>query len=223
MKHLILYAEDDRATADLYIEDLRDGGFEVIWAKNSSETVRFYKEYAPSLLLLDIEMPELTGYQVAEEIRRKDVYTPIIFLTSYSDTKSAVKGFVSGAHDYIRKDVEADELLARIDNAILRSPAKNNSVLYITPDTFFNRADNTLHSSNEAQKLSDKESNLLQILLLNKNMPQKRELIIKRVWGSNSKGADYMSKAITLLRKAMSDDKRIELVSNRSDSVVIMV
>ena len=223
MKHLILYAEDDRATADLYLDDLCDGGFEVIWAKNGSEAVRLYKKYTPSLLLLDIEMPELNGYQVAEEIRRKDLYTPIIFLTSYSDAKSAVKGFDSGANDFIRKEVEADELLARINTAILRNPVKHDSVLYITQDTFFNRTDNTLHSLNESQKLSEKESNLLQILFLNKNIPQNRELVIKQVWGNNSKGADYMSKTITLLRKVMSNDQRIKLVSSRSDSIALMV
>ena len=85
MKHLILYAEDDMDMAELYINDIREGGFEVIWAKNGREAIELYKEHAPSLLLLDIDMPELTGYQVAREIRGKDIDTPIIFLTSYSD------------------------------------------------------------------------------------------------------------------------------------------
>ena len=223
MKHLILYAEDDEDIADLYISDIREGGFEVIWAKNGREAIELYKEHAPSLLLLDIDMPELTGYQVAREIRGKDIDTPIIFLTSFLDTKSAVEGLKAGAHDYIRKEVGADELLVRIRNTIQRNPVKRDFVLYITPDTFLHRTDNTLNTLNESHKLSDKESNLLQILFLNKNVPQKRESVITRVWGGNSKGIDYMNKSVTLLRKVLSCDQRIKLISSRGDSIVLMV
>ena len=223
MRHLILYAEDDKDMAELFISDLRDGGFEVIWARNGREAIDFYVEHAPSLLLLDIDMPKLSGYQVAKEIRRKDIDTPIIFLTSYSDSESAVKGFSHGAHDYIRKNVDADEFLARIRNTIQRNPVRRESVLHITPDTFFDKTDNTLVSLNESHKLSDKESNLLQTILLNKNIPQKREIVISQVWGDNSNGNEYMNKSVTLLRKAMSGDQRIKIVSNRGDSITLSI
>ena len=223
MKHLILYAEDDKDMADMYISDLRNGGFEVIRARNGKEAVDLYFEYAPSLLLLDIDMPILNGFQVASEIRRKDIDTPIIFLTSFSNSESAVKGFGHGAHDYIRKNVDIDELLARIRNVIQRNPVKRESVLYITPETFFDRKRNMLVSMNVSHKLSDKESILLQTLLISKNIPQKREDVITQVWGENSNGNDYMNKCVTLLRKAMSGDQRISIVSNRSDSITLSV
>ena len=223
MKHLIVYAEDDKDMAELYISDLRSGGFEVAWARNGREAIDLYSEYIPSLLLLDIDMPKLNGFQVAKEIRRKDIETPIIFLTSFSSSESAVKGFSHGAHDYIRKDVAVEEFLARIRNVIQRNPVRRESILQITPDTFFNKTDHMLISLNAPHKLSDKESILLQNLLLNKNIPQQREAIVALVWGDNSNGNDYMNKSVTLLRKAMSGDQRINIVSNRGDSITFTV
>ena len=223
MKHLILYAEDDKDMAELYISDLRNGGFEVVWARNGRDAIDLYMKHAPSLLLLDIDMPGLNGFQAAKEIRRKDIDTPIIFLTSFSNSESAVKGFSHGAHDYLRKDVAVDEFLARIWNVIQRNPVTRESVLHITQDTFFYKTSNKLVSLNESFKLSDKDSILLQTLLINKNMPQKREVVISQVWGDNSNGNDYISKSVTLLRKAMSGDQRIKVVSNRGDSIMITI
>jgi Response regulators consisting of a CheY-like receiver domain and a winged-helix DNA-binding domain len=223
MKHLILYAEDDKDMAELYISDLRNGGFEVVWARNGRDAIDLYMEHAPSLLLLDIDIPVLNGFQVAKEIRRKDIDTPIIFLTSFSSSESAVKGFSHGAHDYIRKDISVDEILARIWNVIQRNPITRESVLQITPDTFFDKTANKLVSFNKSYKLSEKDGILLQTLLLYKNIPQKREFVISQVWGHNSNGNDYISKSVTLLRKAMSGDQRIKIVSNRGDSIMITI
>ena len=223
MNKLILYAEDDRDTADLYINDFRDNGYDVIWAKDGQDAIDKYKKHSPDIVLLDIEMPVLRGFQVAEEIRRKDPYTPIIFLTSLTKSKDASKGMNLGADDYIRKDVETDELMARIERAIRRYPVKQNPVIEITSDTILDAANCKLNSCGSSYEISFRDCNLLRILVLNKNMPQKRDLLISQVWGNIINGKDYISKSISNLRKLMAEDKRIRIVSYRGDSVVLMI
>ena len=223
MKHLILYAEDDKDLAGLYIDDFRDKGYEVIWAKNGQKAIELYKEHIPDIVLLDIEMPELNGYQVAEEIRRKDPDTPVIFLTSFSDSGSAVKGLDVGANDYIRKNVDVDELLARICSAIRRNPVKRNPVINVTPDTSLDIAAQQLRVVGISHELSFRDCNLLRLLVLNKNITQQREWIISHVWGKNENGKIYMNKSISLLRRLMAGDRRIRIVANRGGSIVLMI
>jgi DNA-binding response OmpR family regulator len=223
MKHLLLYAEDDKEIAELYINDFRDNGYEVAWAKDGQKAVELYKKYAPDLVLLDIDMPGLNGYQVAEEIRRKDPDTPVIFLTSFSASGKAIKGLDIGANDYIRKDVDVDELLARIRGVIQRHPVKQSTIIQITPDTSLNIAVQKLNSFDDSYDLSFRDCNLLHLLVLNKNVPQKREQIILRVWGENENGKSYMNKSISLLRKLMDGDRRIRLIANRGGSIMLIV
>ena len=207
----------------MYIDDFRDKGYEVIWAKNGQKAIELYKEHIPDIVLLDIEMPELNGYQVAEEIRRKDPDTPVIFLTSFSDSGSAVKGLDVGANDYIRKNVDVDELLARICSAIRRNPVKRNPVINVTPDTSLDIAAQQLRVVGISHELSFRDCNLLRLLVLNKNITQQREWIISHVWGKTENGKIYMNKSISLLRRLMAGDRRIRIVANRGGSIVLMI
>ena len=221
MRKLILYAEDDRDTAELYSDIFRNEGFDVVWAKNGKEAVTLYKEKTPDILVLDLEMPELNGIQVVEEIRRKDQRTPIIILTSYTESSRAVKGFNKGVNDYVRKNIDMDELLVRIQNLIQRNPVGGSVVIDITSDTTIDAIGPKLNSCGKSYDISSREYNLLRILALNKNNPQSRELLTSQVWGNNVNGQNYIGKAISRLRKMMSDDKKIEIVVSRGDSVTL--
>ena len=223
MEHLILYAEDDKDWAEMYIKDFRDNGYDVVWTKNGQEAIDKYKERSPDIILLDIIMPVLDGYQVAEEIRRKDPYTPIFFFTTLSDTNDAIKGLSLDVNDYVRKDIELNELFAKMQNAIRRNPVKQSPVIQITPDTVLDTAVKKINSCGDSYSISFRDCNLLRILVQNKNIPQKRNLLIKQVWDDNSNGEDYLSKSISLLRKILSGNKRIQLIANRGDSVVLIV
>jgi DNA-binding response OmpR family regulator len=224
MKHLILYAEDDVHIAALNIKDFQTNGYDVIWVTNGEAAIKRYKEDSPDIVLLDIKMPGLDGYQVAKEIRRKDLVTPVIFLTSFSDTQNAIKGLETGANDYIRKSVETEELLSRIHDTIQRNPVRQNQVIHITPDTSLDMAGQQLKSSGVSCNLSFRDCKLLWLLALNKNIPQKREQVISQVWGGeNQRGKTYMNKSISLLRKLMAGDRRIHFTANRGDSIALMV
>ncbi len=224
-RYLILYAEDDKELAELYIDDFRDNGYDVLWAKNGLEAVALYKKHASDidLVLLDIDMPGLSGYQVAEEIRRNDLRIPIIFLTLLPDSDSAIKGLELGADDYIRKDVDNKELLARMRRAIQRRLVKENPLINITPDTYLDTASQTLSSCGYSEKLSFRDANLLRLLVSNKNKSQKREWVISQIWEGSINGKEYMNKSISNLRKLMCKDEKIQLIANRGDSIVLIV
>lgn len=228
MRYLLLYAEDEKDFAELKIRDFYAGGYDVIWAKDGQETLDLYKEHMPDLLLLDIKMPRLSGYQVAEEIRRKKTDIPIVFLTSHSDEEHAVEGFRLGACDYIRKNTGKEEMLIRIqrilqDRRFQDRLLQRDPVIQITPDTNFNLKESVVVSCGKSVKLSFSEHNLLYNLLLNKNRKQKRDRIIFLIWGDSHNGENAMNKAITKLRNAISDDPRIQLLSIRGDGIVLEV
>lgn len=228
MKYLLLYAEDEKDFAELKMRDFYAGGYDVIWAKDGQEALDLYKEYMPDLLLLDIKMPKLSGYQVAEEVRREKADIPIVFLTSHSDGEHAVEGFRLGACDYIRKSTEKEEMLIRIQRILQDSLSKKglsqrNPVIRMTPDTNLNVKDSVLTSCGKSVKLSFADYNLLHNLLLNKNRKQKRDRVIFLIWGESNNGENAMNKAITKLRNAMSDDLRIQLVATRSESIMLEI
>ena len=110
----LLYAEDDQWLAEPIIASLQKDGYEVIYAHDGFDALAKYRRLHPDIILLDIRMPGLDGYEVAKEIRKEDPGVPILFLTVLSDPKDAIKGLSVGADDYIRKSVAVEELKARL-------------------------------------------------------------------------------------------------------------
>ncbi|MDR1098524.1 MAG: response regulator transcription factor, partial [Tannerella sp.] len=223
MKPLMLYAEDDKDLAKLHIKDFQDNGYLVMWAKNGQEAIDMYRKHSPDIVLLDAGMPLLSGYQVAQEILDKNPFIPVVFLTSLDESDKAIKGLMMGAKDFIRKSTEFSEVLVRIHKILQENPAKQNQTVRITPVTWFDTAGHVLNSCGKSYKLSFRDCNLLQILLLNKNNPQQRDEVISRVWGDNKNGKDYMNKSISSLRKMMSADKSVRIATSRGDSIAIMI
>lgn len=224
MKHLILYAEDDRDMAELFIDDLHVAGYDVKWGEDGVQTLELYKEFAPDLVLLDVKMPKLDGFQVAREIRRKDMHTPIAFLTSLLDTQDAIKAIELGACDYFRKEVDdQDELFAKIRGMIRRHPVSRNPVIQITPDTSLNKAESVVTCCGKSVKLLSRECEILHTLALNKNQKTDREWLVSQLWDDNDNRHNYMNKAITKLRNAISDDPHIQITATRGDGIMLEV
>lgn len=224
MKPFILYAEDDADMATYTMEALRANGYEVAWAADGCEALDLYRAHAPDLVLLDIGMPGLNGYEVARAIRKTDQITPILYLTSFSDTASIIKGLDTGADEYICKDgLQMEVLVAKIKNAIRRHPVREGPVIRITPDTHLDTITNEITCCGEVTKISFRVSRFLKLLVANKNHPQQKDQVVRTVWEGNYNGPEYLSQSISCLRKAMSDDKRIEIVSNRSDNITLVV
>lgn len=221
-KCTILYVEDDVDFAELNIRWFEQQGYEIVYAPNGAEAIKAFKETAPDIVLLDIMLPDMMGFEVCKQIQEIDENIPVIFLTSLSDTKNAIKGLESGAYDYIRKDTDLEEIEVRI-KAILARTGYNNIVPITDTCHIDNRKLAVVIQGNE-YPLNNRSIRLLQLLLQQKNHICERDFLTAKIWGDNKINADiYLNQAIGTLRRILSADKRITLKSFRNTGVMLEI
>ena len=221
-KCTILYVEDDVDFAELNIRWFEQQGYEIVYAPNGAETIKAFKETAPDIVLLDIMLPDMMGLEVCKQIQEIDENIPVIFLTSLSDTKNAIKGLESGAYDYIRKDTDLEEIEVRI-KAILARTGYNNIVPITDTCHIDNRKLAVVIQGNE-YPLNNRSIRLLQLLLQQKNHICERDFLTAKIWGDNKINADiYLNQSIGTLRRILSADNRITLKSFRNTGVMLEI
>lgn len=156
-KTKILYVEDEMFLAKIVKESLESRGYEVLLEMDGGEAVARFNADPPDICVLDIMLPNKDGFSIAEEIRQVNTGVPIIFLTAKTQTTDLVKGFHTGANDYIRKPFSMEELIVRIENA-LRSK-HNNNIAGVQKDNIaignylFNPNRQTLTDASEEKKV----------------------------------------------------------------------
>lgn len=221
-KCTILYVEDDVDFAELNIRWFEQQGYEIVYAPNGAKAIKAFKETAPDIVLLDIMLPDMMGFEVCKQIQEIDENIPVIFLTSLSDTKNAIKGLESGAYDYIRKDTDLEEIEVRI-KAILARTGYNNLVPITDTCHIDNRKLAVVIQGNE-YPLNNRSIRLLQLLLQQKNHICERDFLTAKIWGDNKINADiYLNQSIGTLRRILSADKRITLKSFRNTGVMLEI
>ena len=180
----ILIVDDEEAIANLLRMNLVKAGYQCETASDGEETADAITERSFDLILLDIMLPKLNGYEVLEYARSMDV--PVIFLTAMGETEQKVKGLKLGAEDYISKPFEIAELLARVETVLRRyhKTERRIRVLDIEIDT----DSRTVLRGGEAVELTNKEYELLLLLVRNKNRALYRETIYENVWGGEYSG-----------------------------------
>lgn len=210
----VLIAEDDLQLGFLIKENLEDEGYEVINCPDGETAWEFFQKKQPDICLFDVNMPSRDGYSLARKIRQKNDVVPIIFLTAKSMEEDRLKGFETGADDYITKPFSMKELLLRMNVFLRRNkmllPAKSNEVrigkLTFLPDEM------KLIKGNENISLTQRESELLQFFCAHPNKALKREDILTHVWGKN----DYflgrsMDVFVTKLRKHLKNEPSVNI------------
>jgi len=176
----ILIAEDDTLFAQTLEDFLSEEGFSVTLSHDGVEAETLCYENHYDLLLLDINMPGLTGLQLLEALRSQENKTPVIYLTSYKDKETLLKGFSLGADDYMKKPVDLDELLMRIYALLKRS---NKTLHSIRIGAFtYDKEKKILSSDNGDVVLTKKLAALLDIFTENPNNIVSKEEIKKRLW-----------------------------------------
>ena len=221
-KCTILYVEDDVDFAELNIRWFEQQGYEIVYAPNGAKAIKAFKETAPDIVLLDIMLPDMMGFEVCKQIQEIDENIPVIFLTSLSDTKNAIKGLESGAYDYIRKDTDLEEIEVRI-KAILARTGYNNIVPITDTCHIDNRKLAVVIQGNE-YPLNNRSIRLLPLLLQQKNHICERDFLTAKIWGDNKINADiYLNQSIGTLRRILSADKRITLKSFRNTGVMLEI
>ena len=180
----VLIVDDDINIAELIRICLEREGFSTIVAHDGMEAIEKFKSEAPNLVLLDVMMPRVDGWQVCREVRRVS-NIPIIMLTAKGDTFDKVLGLELGADDYMVKPFESKELIARIKAVMRRYETKNQEVSkeVVYPNLIINLSNYELKIEGKAIDIPPKELELLFFLCSNPNRVYTREQLLEEVWG----------------------------------------
>ncbi len=211
----ILVAEDDPNILTGLVDTLESEGYSVTAATNGKEAFQLFEAGKYDLILLDIMMPEISGYDVCKQIRAKDEVTPIIMLTAKSEEIDKVVGLQLGADDYISKPFGVHELLARIQ-AVLRRCRRNHDQQKDSSDTpeSFRFGDAIVDTKkfrmtveNKSIDLSEREISLLRCFYLHPNEVLSRDQLLNAVWGIDYYGTTRtLDQHIAQLRKKIEKD-----------------
>lgn len=180
----ILIVEDEEPIANLIRMNLGKAGYQCELAFDGEEAADKIENNSYDLILLDVMLPKLNGYEVLEYANAVSI--PVIFLTAMGETQQKVKGLRAGAEDYITKPFEIAELLARVET-VLRRYHKTERKLYLLDIEIDVEARIVLQGGKEVE-LTAKEFELLLLFLRNKNRALYRETIYESVWGGSYSG-----------------------------------
>ncbi|WP_118950909.1 response regulator transcription factor [Taibaiella helva] len=224
----ILLAEDEIVLGKLVKEALERKSFEVLWAKDGQEAYDLFCSNQPDLCILDVMMPAINGFVLAEMIRSLTKDIPLLFLTARSETDDVVKGFEVGGNDYLKKPFSLEELTLRIKELLRRNsqpvPDTAPSEQHQIGKYQFSPVTQILRSEEETFKLSFKESELLNALIAYKNTLMPRKEILLQLWGDDSFfHSRTMDVYIAKLRKYLKHDPALSIVNIRGFGFKLVV
>lgn len=211
MKTKILVVEDDPHILLGLEEVLKSDGFEVVTCNRGDRALAAFTEHQPALILLDVMLPALSGYDICKQLRAKKVSTPILMLTAKGQEIDKVVGLDLGADDYVTKPFGVRELLARIHALLRRSgdtasasvPSETEFCIgnaTIDPRTF------QLKRGQTTEELTAKELKLLQLFHAHAGEVLSRDRLLNDVWGYNYYGTTRtLDQVIVQLRKKLGD------------------
>jgi len=208
----ILYLEDDYDLSETIEEFLEDEGFNIKAVYNSNEALDELYSNSYDLLILDVQVPGIDGFELLKELREANIKTPAIFTTSRNTIEDLSKGYEVGADDYLKKPFELQELLFRIKALLKREYKLENEIIHIDKNITFNPNLQKIIKDEQSINLSHKESELLKLLISNKNQCVEFEQIFEYVWGFNKEHNEASLRTyIKNLRKIIGKDKILSI------------
>ncbi|KXH82779.1 response regulator transcription factor [Chryseobacterium kwangjuense] len=213
-KSKILYAEDDKTIAFL-IQDSLESYYDINCYPDGKSALEAFNNGSFDICLLDIMMPELNGFEVAEQIRSKNSEIPIIFISAKALKEDRIKGLKIGADDYLVKPFSIEELILKIEVFLKRTKKTDPAPpKYKVGKYDFDPKNYTLQTPDSRITLTQRESELLLYFIHHKNTVLKRQDILKAIWGDD----DYfmgrsLDVFISRLRKVLADEQNI-LIEN---------
>lgn len=227
----ILLVEDDTSLGYLLSEYLIMKGFKVLWAKNGNEALRILEKEPIDLAILDVMMPEMDGFTLAAKL--KDIHPGLffLFLTARSMKIDVLKGFALGAVDYLKKPIDEEELVVRLDNLLQRfhnikanedDKAGAITKSYSIGKYVFTPANLSLSVNGREITLTTRENELLLYLANRKNQLCSHKDILMALWGKN----DYFNRKslnvfISHLRKYLEQDPTISIENIHNQGFVL--
>jgi two-component system OmpR family response regulator len=227
-KPKILLAEDDTNLGMVLKNYLELNDYEVELCRDGILALAAFRREKFDICLLDIMMPNMDGFKLAEEIRDVDPDIPLFFLSAKTMKEDIIQGYKLGADDYISKPFDSELLLLKIKAILKRNQELNNK----EEETFefsigsysFNSRLRTLVKDGESHTLSPKENELLHMLCEHKNDLLPREVALKKIWGSDTYfNGRSMDVYIAKLRKYLKEDSNIEIVNIHGNGFRLVV
>ena len=218
----VLLAEDEKTLAMIIKDSLDDQGFNVTVAFNGEEALQDYVNTRPDIIVADVMMPRLDGFEMARRIRKSDSTTPIIFLTARSAVDDVVHGFEMGANDYLKKPFGMQELIVRIKallgRACMVTPQPEQATRFTIGQYLFDSVIQRLTHvpTGTRAELSYRESEILRRLCLHPSEVVTSRSLLLELWGDDS---FFNNKSlhvfITKLRHRLGQDQRLRIVNVR--------
>lgn len=228
----LLLVEDDVNLCYIVQAGLQDviGGYEVITAGNGLEGLHAWEEHKPDIIISDIDMPEMDGFEMVRRIRETDGDTPILFASALTSPKDVKHGYELGVNNYVKKPFVPDEIDAHI-HAILKMKEGSKSRSVEGHCKFSHYTLDTTHSTlrdddtTKFRVLTTTEAKILQLLAENKNEVVRREAILSRFWNTED---DYFASRnldvfLSKLRKLFEGDDSVEIKTVRKVGIMLIV
>lgn len=217
----VLLVEDELTLAMIIKDTLEESGFIIHTAADGEEGLRLFFEIRPDVLVADVMMPRMDGFEMVRRIRQTDKQTPVLFLTARSAINDVVEGFELGANDYLKKPFGMQELIIRI------KALAGKAFTFTTDDNkqgkrfeignyLFDPLAQTLSHAGVKQELSHRESEILKRLCENRNQIVNTQDVLLDLWGDDSFfNSRSLHVFITKLRHKLSQDEQIRIVNVR--------
>ena len=208
-----MLVDDDRQNSEFLRKFLEVEGYEVTYAENGRKGWEAFSAAKPDLVLLDVNMPVMNGFELARLIRERDLGVLIFFLTDRTEKADRLKGFDLKGNDYIPKPFYPEELIAKIRERFEHRQASLPSRIVIG-QTIFDSNLSTIEYAGTVQHLSARQSEILAILAQHIGQTVERSYLLEHVWGNDSYANSLaLNVQITYIRKMLEPDISISIVS----------
>lgn len=208
----ILLVEDEENFGSLLQNYLQLSGYVVKWCKDGAKGYSAFKNEKFDLCILDVMMPIMDGFTLAEKIRETDTETPIIFLTARDIKEDMIRGYTIGADDYLNKPFDVEVLLLKLDVLFKKEKKEVAATQFQIGNYQFDTVTRILKNGDADKKLSPKEGQLLQLLCEHQNDVLPREKALKTIWKEDSYFTTRsMDVYIAKLRKYLKGDEKVRI------------
>jgi len=201
----ILIIEDDKSLSELLVYGLECDGFQIEVCNNGEDGLNIASTDSHDLILLDRMLPGMSGEKILEQIRKKSIRTPVIFITALGDSAEKINGLDLGADDYLVKPFDMGELSARIRSVMRRTSKSMDYGVFSYGNLKYSEPESKLFSEQDVLILTKRESELFSYFFRNTDRVLSRQQIIGNVWGMDTEIEDgNLDNYIYLLRKRLS-------------------
>ena len=208
----ILLAEDEKSLNRVITRRLGWEGYQVDTCFDGQEALDFIDVYSYDIIILDVMMPRVDGFEVLTRMREKGNDTPVLFLTARDSLEDKVQGLDLGADDYLVKPFEFEELMARL-RVLTRRRSEGSTNLYALADLSVDTARHLVTRGGEELNLTAKEYALLEYLIRNKGVVLSRDQIEMNLWNGDSiVGSNVVDVYIRMLRKKVDEGRELKLI-----------